>query len=339
MMREPVRRTVGALPAVGTSLREAILASPATQDAHEAAAEDIEALAALEVALPRSPVAPAYPLRVAAWNAERLKYHAESRALMERVGADLWLLSEVDIGMARSGNVHTLAQTLPAGTGWVFGTEFVELGLGDARETVWHRGAVNAAALHGNAIASAIALSEPAAIALDDSGRWFTGAVTKDQRRVGGRIAVAACVSVGGAPLWLVSTHLESESDPALRADQSARLLEALDCLAGEAPCIVGGDFNTKAHTAGRIDLDEIANAEPLFARFEAAGFAWRGANAPEPTQRTRPDGDPPAPFWRLDWLFLRGLAAEAARTVPAVARDGSAISDHEVVAVTVRPA
>ena len=85
---------------------------------------------------------PASPTRarIAFWNAERLKYPAPTGALLRSLEADAILLCELDLGMARSGNRHTiadLANSLDAGH--VFGVEFVELDLGDARERRWRQ--------------------------------------------------------------------------------------------------------------------------------------------------------------------------------------------------------
>lgn len=46
-----------------------------------------------------------------------------------------------------------------------------------------------------------------------------------------------------------------------------------------------------------------------------------------------------PPPLGKIDWFFSRGLIATDARTLPAVDEGGRALSDHEVLVVTVRPA
>jgi hypothetical protein len=90
-------------------------------------------------------------LRIAALNAERLADRAAVRGLMTRAGAHATLLSEVDLGMARSGNVHNLRElTAGSGEGYLYGVEFVELDLGSEDEIRRHAGARNAAGLHGN---------------------------------------------------------------------------------------------------------------------------------------------------------------------------------------------
>ena len=48
---------------------------------------------------------------------------------------------------------------------------------------------------------------------------------------------------------------------------------------------------------------------EPMFETLQARGYDWESCNVPlAPTQRTRPDGTPPPPFGKIDWLFARGL-------------------------------
>jgi hypothetical protein len=76
---------------------------------------------------------------------------------------------------------------------------------------------------------------------------------------------------------------------------------------------------------------------EPMFDLLAQAGYDWNGCNAMGVgTQRTRPDGTPKPPFGKIDWLFSRGLECSEAATIPAVDSQGVAISDHEVLAVTI---
>ena len=328
-MREIITRRAGALPAPDPILLADAALAP--DDAHDRFAAQVPALHAVEhrPAPVDRPVPPR--LRVAAWNAERLKYHAPSAALLR--GADVVLLTEADIGMARSGNRHTVRDLAEAlGMGWAYGVEFVELGLGDARECQWHADEDNRVGLHGNAILSRHPLLDPVIIPLDAGGTWFAGR-SGNQRRLGGRMAIAARLDTP-RPLWLVAAHLESHSDAADRGRQGERLVAAIDRLVpAGAGVVLGGDFNT-TEIAGSLDAPEAV--EPLFAVLRDAGFDWHRCNAPGPTQRTRPDGTPVPPFAKLDWLFTRHVEAEAPETIPAVDAAGAAISDHEVVAATV---
>ena len=316
------------------------LAGPPDAARHAALAALVPALAGLVASPPAEPVAVPATLRVAAWNAERLKHLAASAALLDRAGADVALLSEVDLGMARSGNRDTAADLAARlGMGHVYGVEFVELGLGDAREARWHAGERNAAGFHGNAILSRFRLADAFMVRLDDGGAWF-GAAGAGQRRLGGRMALAARLADAPRPLWVVEVHLESRSTPALRAAQMRRLLAALDERIGDAPCVIGGDLNTVALPRGDAlpegALRDPSGIEPLFATAAAAGFAWALSNTADVTSRTRPDGAPLPPFTRIDWLLVRGVAARAPATLPALGPDGLAISDHDLVAVTI---
>jgi endonuclease/exonuclease/phosphatase family metal-dependent hydrolase len=283
------------------------------------------------------------------WNAERGKFPRQAAARLEELGADALLLCELDIGMARSGQCHTPADLADRlGCGYAFGVEFIELGLGDRAEQALHQGEENTAGLHGAAILSPHRLAEPVLVRLESGGAWYDGSC--GERRIGGRIALIATLELRGGPLALVNVHLESHSDPITRADQVALLLEAIDRHTGDAPVLIGGDFNTStlsrdwARGTGEkpvLPLERVLDPvpyEPLFEVMAAAGYDWQACNAlGVPTQRTRPDGTPRPPLGKIDWFFSRGLKTSAATTIPAVDTDGQAISDHEILAVTVR--
>jgi endonuclease/exonuclease/phosphatase family metal-dependent hydrolase len=333
--------TAPALQGVTQDWIEAALRAKGDVAAHHRFAAQCQALQALEVVDPPKPAPVGASLRVISWNIERCKYGAPTLALIKQLGADVALVTEMDIGMARSDNRHTMRDLAGGlGAGYVFATEYVELGLGDDRERQWHAGQPNQMSLHGNGIVARQALADPFVIRLDDGGVWF-GESYKDQRRVGARNAVVARVKDAPKPLWLVSLHLESQSDPADRARQVTRMVSALTKRIGDAACIVGGDFNTNKLPRGpRMPDDVFAKPqaiEPLFTVFADNGFNWTQSNTPEHSCRTRPDGAPKPPFPRLDWLFVRGVTASAPRTVAAIDSAGTAISDHELIAVDIK--
>lgn len=335
--------------------RRAALAALGTEDAaHDGAAEGLDVLQCIEVVPPPEPPStPAQVLRVAFWNAERAKYLEASADLLRAAAADVVLLCEMDLGMARSGQHHTTRWVADAlGLGHLFGVEFVELGLGDARERKWHAGGENRQGLHGGAILAGRELDRPALIRIDAGGTWFDG--SRDEPRIGGRIAVAGKVEVGGQSVAFVSTHLESHSDPDDRARQTAALLDAVDVYHGDGPVILGGDFNTTSASFHALNVEpgknELARAdpgrfldpvahEPLFEVLRARGYDWAACNTAHATQRTRPDGTPEPPHGRIDWFFTRGLHARNPATVAAVDSAGRAISDHDLLAVTIAPA
>ena len=205
------------------------------------------------------------------------------------------------------GNRHTVADLRSRlGTGYVFGVEFVELGLGDARERAWHAGDCNLRALHGAAILSRHALAATRHwSALRPSGRWFDGQF--DERRVGGRIALMAEIAVAGTPVLFVSAHYESHSDPADRLEQTLRLLDAIDAHAPGTPVLIAGDFNTSTFALAEKDQPAAIHAalaadpvrlvapmhhEPMFDVLARPGYGWRelqcrvGTDPAHPTRR-----------------------------------------------------
>jgi endonuclease/exonuclease/phosphatase family metal-dependent hydrolase len=327
--RNLVAVTAETLVAPSAAFLDEARAAELTRAEHDRLAATLPALSTIEVVNLDSGTGIGNVLIVAAWNAERLKYHAPSVALVRQSGADILLLSEADLGMARAGNRHTVADLArDLGMSYVFGVEFVELGLGNSRERKRHKGETNAIGFHGNALLSRLPLEDAALIRLDDGGTWWTDA--KDgQGRIGGRMAIAAKIETVFGRILAVSVHLESKTDIEDRARQTKRLIETVDRLAGDLPVVIGGDFNTNVLPNGSREPEAH---ERLFGLLAEAGYHWETANDFAHTRRTGPDGVPPPPFTRLDWLFTRGLAASEAMTIPAVDADGGAISDHELL-------
>lgn len=341
-MRPLIDRIVPDLQAPdGSVLEEARLASAQRlQAAHESLVERIPALNAIEQRPPVNRLPWPGSIRIAALNAQRLKDRPAARRLMKQAGAHVTLFSEVDLGMARSGNTHNIRDLIAgSGEGYLYGVEFVELDLGGADEIERCAGQSNAQGLHGNAIVTGLALERPCLIPLEENGLWFPG-INGLQRRIGGRMALAARVAQAPCPLWIVSTHLESKTDPADRQAQIRALLRALDAIAPGEACVIGGDFNTKALPRGEDErhllLDAPERFEPLFADLREAGFEWRHANLALPTQTPGPTNKHEPPFGRLDWFVVRGVEARNPQVIRADDEQGRAVSDHEMIVVDV---
>jgi endonuclease/exonuclease/phosphatase family metal-dependent hydrolase len=323
-------------------LEEARQASAQNQQtAHRRLLERISALHAVEQVQPAAPLPWPGGLRIAAFNAQRLKDRRAARHLMEQAGAQVTLLSEVDLGMARTGNAHNIRDlTAGTGEGYLYGVEFVELDLGSADEVELCAGQGNARGLHGNAMVSGLALEHPWLIPLEENGLWFRG-INGLQRRIGGRMALAARLAQAPRPLWIVSTHLESKTDPADRQAQIRALLRAMDAIAPNEAFVIGGDFNTKALPRGEDERHLLMEAperyEPLFADLREAGFEWRHANLALPTQTPGPTNKHTPPFGKLDWIVVRGCEARNPQVIPALDEEGRAVSDHEMILVDVR--
>lgn len=336
--RPPIRKAVARLSAPPPAVAAAAEHVELTLAEHHRLAADVAAFGEIEhVAAGHAPPRPV--LRVAAWNAERLKFHEPSVMLVERSGADVLFLTEADLGMARSGNRHTTADLAGAlGMGYAYGVEFMELGLGDDRERAAHAGEANHVGFHGNAVLTLMPLEDSFLIRLDDGAVWWLDA-EKGQQRFGWRMAIGGRITVEGAPVWIVSVHLESKTTPADRAQQVRRLVDRVEALSQGGAAVIGGDFNTKLLKGEDVDdwFSDPSDREPLFAHMRDAGFTWETANTRDSTTRTRPDGDPKPPHQRLDWLFSRGLTASYPLTIPAIDDVGDAISDHDLVVVDLR--
>lgn len=296
-------------------------------------------------------------VRVAAWNAERCRHLDASLTLLARIDADVLLLSELDAGMARSAN-HDVPRRLAEGLGLAggFAVEFVELSVGDAVDEGFARSfgqSSNERGLHGNAVLARAGLRDGSACALrlDAGGDWFTH--ERGQPRIGGRVAVAGLVTIGGTEVVVVSFHLESSSTADERAAQLSVLLRLVDeCFGATVPCVLGGDANTfGAPITELFDRENVRRmraedptrfswpvaVEPLFDVAAHHNFSWLDANVAAPTTNHDAAGLPDHVPLHLDWLLVRGLEARRPTIVHAVDGSGTTLSDHEIVCVSVR--
>ncbi|MEO1536244.1 MAG: endonuclease/exonuclease/phosphatase family protein [Pseudomonadota bacterium] len=332
-MREPVRQTTTSLRTPSHEARHAAAAGPRAPQEHDALLNTWPCLTHVEVSQPSTSPFP-QTLTVAAWNIERCKRVEETADILRASGAEIILATEMDHGMARSGQRHTtrdLAEALDVG--YAYGVEFVELGTGDPYETSLFADAPNAHGLHGNAVLSRYPMEKVALLPLDAGGKWFTGTPKNDgQFRIGGRMAMAA--QIGG--ITFVSVHYESESDADGRADQTRRMLDLIAAEYGDGPCVIGGDLNTAAFSDKYLTMTDIlaipAEIEPSFAAFAEAGFSWQGCNVPGITTRAAPGRPVRYPLKKLDWLFVRGLTASNPAVTPAICDRGDYLSDHELI-------
>jgi len=324
-----------------------MLTLPPDRKTHRKLVEEVEALRLLEaggaIAGTRTG-----PLRVAYWNVQRFHHFDACCALIRRTVPDILLLGEIDIGMARTEQRHCLRDAAVAlGANYVFGTEFLELGLGDERERLRYAGSRNDSGFHGNGILSRLSLESPALIRLETDGDWFDSG--HGERRVGGRCAVAALVAMGAGRIVFVSVHLESHSGPALRAEQMRRLFDAIDRFAPGQPVVIGGDLNTstftRTTTAQKFDVEaavrqdprrvvEPERYEPLFEIARARRYEWQAANASGPTERAQ--AGETAILGHIDWFLVRGLRVFESAIVPTADEQGNIISDHEMIMTTV---
>ena len=343
-MRQVITRSVAALAPPSAEDRRLADAGPSTAEENDRWMRAWEAMNALEVVQPPGPAAEAgAPIAVAAWNLERCKHVEASAAVLAARSADLVLATEMDWGCARSGQRHTTQDLAAAlGLGYAFATEFVELALGDARETESHAGEANLHGLHGNAVLSRFPFGRTAILPLDDGGLWYVNDLKQGQRRIGGRNAVLAEILAPQGAFFAVAVHFESQSDPDERAASAERMLAALLPLAGDAPIILGGDFNcvelSRQGLDHRMMMEEPERAEPFFAVMRNAGFDWRETNAPGTTTRRHLWQPSDRPLLKIDWLFSRGFAGSGPWIASALSPEGVVLSDHEPIGASLVP-
>ncbi|WP_428268160.1 endonuclease/exonuclease/phosphatase family protein [Haliangium sp.] len=240
---------LAALRAIRT--RRALLRAPAYQR-HAAAIEDITfGLAHGQPARPAPRPARDF-VRVVAWNIERGKRAVDVGAFLAAdpvlSAADVVLLNEVDIGMARSGNLDVAATVADAlGFEHVFGNSYLCLSQGNLRDGASDQH--NRDGLHGNAVLSRYPLRR---------AECFSVAITKDkfessEKRLGHKKALWAEVETPLGPLPVCALHLDSAASPAQRAAQLADALAVVDARGrdrGRGRCLIGGDFNTTTYDA-----------------------------------------------------------------------------------------
>ncbi|MFV0333264.1 MAG: endonuclease/exonuclease/phosphatase family protein [Tropicimonas sp.] len=324
------------LTPVSLAEREALLAGAQDGLSHEAAWQRVAALEEVELA-GHDAAEGAAPerIRVGAWNVQQCHFPEPGAALLASRKFDLVLLSEVDIGMRRTGQANTPGLLAAGqGHGYGFAVEFLELRSPDGIVPGTTGGAPNVQGFHGNGFTSRQRPTDLALIRLAPEADWFVKP-RRDQARVGGRVAIAGRFRLGTGSFIAVSVHLESDTDGEGRGRQMAQLLDCIDRFAPGEPVLIGGDFN-----AGARHPTFDASSEALFGVAAAAGYDWRGCNLDRPTsRRSRVTNAVQQSAAHYDWFFTRGLRASAPQVIAAVDGEGGALSDHELIAVTVEQA
>ncbi len=151
-------------------------------------------------------------LTVVEFNAERGTHWLHSVDIFRSLDADVIILNEMDIGMARSDQQHTtrlLAFTL--GMNYAWGLEFVELTRGTKEEQNLTEGMVNFFGLHGNAILSKCHISDPV-IFRNKIGEYFSDSKSFTnangyEKRLGGRMVLLSRIHIGDQLLVIGSVH------------------------------------------------------------------------------------------------------------------------------------
>jgi endonuclease/exonuclease/phosphatase family metal-dependent hydrolase len=237
-------------------------------------------------------------LRAVAWNVQRgARLDDLRRAIVSPpfAGTDVLLLSEVDVGVGRSGNrnvARELAEVL--GMNYAFGVSYLALtdDIGDDAA-----GVENTLALSGAAIVSRYPIGRVENVDLPAIKDKFHSS----EKRLGKKRALLAEIALADGPLAVAVCHLDSTASPAQRARQLAGVLDSVD-RSGAARALVGGDFNTSTYdvsstpalvrdilhkllvTGFRASIDQYLTPEkryerPVFDLLRARDFVIDGFN------------------------------------------------------------
>ena len=313
---------------------------------------------ALEVVAParRDSAARATSLRVVAWNAQRCRDPEAAAAMLRATGGAIFLLSELDRGMARTRQRDTAARARGRGSAAASrsAVEFLELGLGDAQRARRARGrgerarlsrrrdprvrrvAGRAAISCGSSAAAAGSTGRSASGAWADASPYCVGCrsagarsrsprstsrvtpIPTSARRSSTRSSTRSTRSLPARPRWSAATSTRTRS----RASSSPT---ARCSRARSTPILAGSRRRSRTSRSSRCA--------------ERRGFEFRACNAVGTSTERRARGDGSARgTLALDWFFARGLECSEPAVIDAVdPASGAALSDHEAISVTIR--
>jgi endonuclease/exonuclease/phosphatase family metal-dependent hydrolase len=226
-------------------------------------------------------------LRIVSWNIEQGVRYERIRDTLRDLGADVYLLQEVDFGVRRSGYRHIAKQLADdLDMNWVFGGEFQELG----------QGRRNIPALTGQAVLSRYPIYGAAALPFENQAR-LRWALDPFQPRRGGRMALRA--ETGGVLVY--NAHLESAKNDDFRHKQIEEMWsDYRRSSRADKPVIFAGDFNTEQTPA----------QSPVVRCLTDKGFV-DALGLPDAPRRTTERHVHP-----LDWIFIRNLTAQQGRVI-----------------------
>jgi len=260
----------------------------------------LDAIGSYESAATQAVAADQRSFRAVAWNIERgIHLDAIIRTLQthpELRDADLFFLTELDFGMARSANRDVPGEIARAlNLHGAFAPCYLNLDRGSGLEQL--AAAENTYGIHGNALFSRWPIRDAATVRLRNGKDKMRG----KEKRIGSQVAVLATVDLPAGPLRCASVHLDAHSSRTHRRNQLREVLNALDKVC-PMPALVGGDFNTSTHNTNRAvsaiigfwvrvamgvrrvltkhyPYPERFFERPLFRMLERRGFDFRSLN------------------------------------------------------------
>ncbi|HQZ83121.1 MAG TPA: hypothetical protein PLR83_07870 [Pyrinomonadaceae bacterium] len=235
-----------------------------------------------------------------AWNIERgIVYEGIEHALRtdERLAAkDVYLLTELDHGMVRSGNRFVALELAKAlRLNYAFAPVYIALQKGSGVESAIE--GENTNSIHGLAIFSRCPMRNVHAIALPNGKDKMWG----KEKRLGHLRALFADIEHPLGTFRAVTVHLDAHCSRAHRRLQMQIVLDHLDTLP-KLPTLIGGDWNTTTFNSQsstrailgywrrvfmgpkNVAKNHLPHPEryferPLFSMIERRGYKWRDLN------------------------------------------------------------
>jgi endonuclease/exonuclease/phosphatase family metal-dependent hydrolase len=206
----------------------------------------LKALNSYELASAQA-VPPAEPFyRAVAWNIERgfrfdeIVFFFKNHPVLSK--ADILLVTETDLGMARSQN-RNVARELAAALGmnYFFAPSYLNLEKGNGPER--DAEGENEVGLHGNAILSRYPIHKPRIVPIPNSHDKMRG----KEKRLGSQRALIATVDLAGKPLRVGCLHVNVRSTQEKRRKEVEAVVRAIHD-EGERAALIGGDWNTSTY-------------------------------------------------------------------------------------------
>ncbi len=248
-------------------------------------------------------VAPSKPsYRFLAWNLERgIELDGQIEAFKTHPylkTCDVLLLTETDVGMARSGN-RAVAQELASELGMHYAFVPCYLNLAKGSGVEYHAAGENELGLHGNAVLSRYPIARVHPIHLRNGIDKMRGR----EKRLGRQTALVADIDFPGYEVTVVSVHLDANSSQRHRHNQMRDVIEGLDALGSPGRrVVIGGDWNTVTYNSSRafyailgfwlrvfMGVDNVIDnhylhpynwfERDLFRMLEGRGFDYRRSN------------------------------------------------------------
>ncbi len=184
--------------------------------------------------------------RFLAWNLERgIRYEEQLEALRTHAylkTCDVLLLTEADLGMARSKN-RAVAQELARSLEMHYAFVPCYLNLAKGSGVEYDADGENELGLHGNAILSRYPIARVQAIPLKNGIDKMAGR----EKRLGRQHVLAADIVFPNYAVTTLTMHLDTLSTQRHRCDQMRDILDALQT---DLPVVMGGDWNTTTYNA-----------------------------------------------------------------------------------------